>query len=73
MLEPKGYGIGFLRPTPCQTELDSCHLKETVAEFRLEQVRPVDLPVPHRDDDLEDSPRPIQVEAARMRSPKQMA
>ena len=40
-----------------------------VAEFQLEQARPVDLPVPHGDDDLEESPRPIQVEAARMRSP----
>ncbi len=41
-----------------------------MTEFQLEQARPVDLPVPHGDDDLE-SPRPIQ-QSPRGRSGERM-
>ena len=40
-----------------------------LAEFRLEQARPVDLPVPHGDDDLEESSEAVPVEDQGLRSP----
>lgn len=40
-----------------------------LAEFRLEQARPVDLPVPHGDDDLEESSEAVPAEDQGLRSP----